>query len=187
MSQTKSRRRINVEAGLKWCPKCETRKPVDAFGVQRGREDGLTGWCRMCRAARSRWRRANDPAKHRAEVAGRAEANRPMWAAKEAVRRAIKSGRVVKPASGTPCACGRVEPLEAHHHMGYSHEHRLDVVWRCRSCRAATDAQLRASEVVETMRDVLGLVIKDRSRPTLKPKAPRWASHGTDGVSAKVG
>lgn len=46
-------------------------------------------------------------------------------AAREAVRRAIRSGRLVR----LPCHCG-IEATEAHHHLGY--ERRLDVIWLCR-------------------------------------------------------
>lgn len=28
--------------------------------------------------------------------------------------------------------CGATEKVEAHHHLGYSREHRLDIEWRCR-------------------------------------------------------
>ena len=48
-------------------------------------------------------------------------------AAREAVRRAVRSGRLVR----VPCHCGNAQ-TEAHHHRGYG-EHRLDVMWLCRT------------------------------------------------------
>jgi hypothetical protein len=51
----------------------------------------------------------------------------PQRGAQERVRRAIRRG-VLTPA---PCHCGSLA-VEAHHHKGYDHAHRLDVVWLCR-------------------------------------------------------
>lgn len=33
----------------KRCPRCETVKPIDDFGVDRSRPDGRHGFCRACR------------------------------------------------------------------------------------------------------------------------------------------
>lgn len=161
--QRRQPKRVNTVAGMKWCPRCEERKAVDAFGVNRDRPDGLTGECRECRAERSRTRRAANPELHRADVRVRYAENPDRWKAKVAVSRAIARGALQKPEPGTPCHCGRVAPLVAHHHRGHAKEHWLDVVWCCRSCLAPTAIQL-------------------------KPVAPRWAKLGTHGVPArKVG
>jgi hypothetical protein len=37
--------------GGKVCPRCEERKPLDAFGVDRREKDGLYRACRACRAS----------------------------------------------------------------------------------------------------------------------------------------
>lgn len=59
--------------------------------------------------------------------------------ARQAVYRAIKAGRLVRPAACSSCGVdGRVQ---AHHHHGYAPEHRLDVVWLCPSCHVAADRQ----------------------------------------------
>lgn len=77
------------------------------------------------RAAKARWRArvANDP-DYRAR----------MYAV-QAVYRAVKAGRLVRPATCSSCGAGG--RIEAHHHHGYDVEHRLDVVWLCRPCHDA--------------------------------------------------
>lgn len=51
--------------------------------------------------------------------------------ARSAVNHAIRDGRLFKGC----CAEQNSEcdgPIQAHHHLGYDHEHRLDVIWLCR-------------------------------------------------------
>lgn len=55
------------------------------------------------------------------------------YAAHEAVRRAVKAGRLVRPASCSRCS-ERHYRIEAHHHQGYEPEHWLDVLWLCNRC-----------------------------------------------------
>lgn len=35
--------------GVKTCPKCKTEKPLDKFGENKARADGLTCWCKQCK------------------------------------------------------------------------------------------------------------------------------------------
>jgi len=177
-------KRVNVVAGMKWCPKCETQKPVEAFGVARTARDGRNAYCRTCRTSLGRqWRVTNADAA-RAEVRARHAANPALSRAKRAVQRALASGKIARPAPGTPCACGRVAALEAHHHLGHAREHWLDVVWCCRSCRALANATARAAEM--SVGEISPREIAARSRPTLKPVPPRWATHGPDSVASEV-
>jgi hypothetical protein len=46
-----------VADGEKWCRRCETTKPVDAFARNAGMPDGLQGHCRSCQAAAYRTKR----------------------------------------------------------------------------------------------------------------------------------
>lgn len=51
---------ITIQDGvleMKWCPKCETRKSIDDFGIDRSRADGTRCYCRSCYADMSRERR----------------------------------------------------------------------------------------------------------------------------------
>ena len=55
----------------------------------------------------------------------------------QAVHAAIRAGSLVRP---TRCSsCGAEGPTQAHHHNGYAPQHKLDVVWLCIPCHAATD------------------------------------------------
>lgn len=52
-----------------------------------------------------------------------------------AVKYAVKWGHLLKPE--TCSRCGLHGKIQGHHHNGYSQEHRLDVIWLCRSCHLA--------------------------------------------------
>jgi hypothetical protein len=49
-----------------------------------------------------------------------------------AVWYAVKTGKLVKPSICSKC--GGTKHIHAHHHNGYSPEHKLDVVWLCVDC-----------------------------------------------------
>lgn len=69
-----------------------------------------------------------------------ARMTRAIKRAQTAVLRAVRSGRIVKPAS---CErCGTVTDRLDAHHSDYSRT--LDVVWLCRSCHSAAHAAIRA-------------------------------------------
>lgn len=74
---------------------------------------------------------ANLAAKRRADPEYRAQ----LYAC-QAVYRAVKSGRLIRPAACPSCG-STSSKVEAHHHRGYAVEHRLDVVWLCRACHDA--------------------------------------------------
>lgn len=57
--------------------------------------------------------------------------------ARDAVRQAVKRGRLERPAVCS--ACRATCRAEAHHHLGYAREHRLDVQWFCKPCHIAAD------------------------------------------------
>lgn len=41
---------INIETGLKYCPRCEEEKEGDNSGSDTNRKDGLQCWCKTCRS-----------------------------------------------------------------------------------------------------------------------------------------
>jgi hypothetical protein len=43
---------------MKWCPRCERELELAAFPPNAGRRDGLSGYCRECRATYNREREA---------------------------------------------------------------------------------------------------------------------------------
>jgi len=50
-----------AENNKKYCPDCEQEKPLSAFGVARGRQDGLTFYCKECRNRKQRKKYHSDP------------------------------------------------------------------------------------------------------------------------------
>jgi hypothetical protein len=118
--------------GIKWCPRCSNYRSDDAFGFDLTRDDGLSGWCRACRAEGEKGRREDDRVSVNAATRARYRANPAKWKAKVTVARAIAKGLLSKP---TACPrCKRTRNIEAHHHLGYEREHWLDIEWRCRQC-----------------------------------------------------
>jgi hypothetical protein len=58
-------------------------------------------------------------------------------AARHAIEHGIRAGKIERP---TICnQCGKEGKTEAHHHLGYSPENRLDVVWLCGKCHSLAD------------------------------------------------
>lgn len=65
--------------------------------------------------------------------------------ARGAVLYAIHTGKLIK----LPCqVCGNPKS-EAHHYLGYSKEHRLDVVFLCRAHHVIADEEIKSSAPVE--------------------------------------
>jgi len=64
---------------------------------------------------------------------------RQQRCAKEAVQRAVRIGRLTRPSACEQC--GAPAPLQAHHYLGYAHEHWLDVQWLCVQCHTAAHAK----------------------------------------------
>lgn len=59
--------------------------------------------------------------------------------ARDAIRRAIKRGRMVRPLECSKCGSGG--NIQAHHWKGYAKEFRLDVQWLCPRCHWLADAK----------------------------------------------
>lgn len=96
---------------MKRCRACRRRKPLAQFYPRHAR-------CKACYIPLQ-------------TVATRAyrKRNRSMWLARKAVERAVKRGRIVKPAKCAECpSTGRLEA----HHPNYAHP--LVIVWLCVMC-----------------------------------------------------
>lgn len=148
---------------LKACGACETVKPIDQFSRNRTRKDGRQNSCKACMAVRTKaWYRANKPRaaelqtrwreenrertrelqrNERAEdPAGRRERERRVREkhpekvnARQALRYAVRTGKVQKADS---CErCGQPSDRSLHgHHRDYSKP--LEVEWLCWECHA---------------------------------------------------
>ena len=136
---------------MKYCAGCNADRDDSLFGRDASKEDGMTHKCRACNAAYQKARRvaaaASMPVSWKKKTANMAEymkewkkanpgyvtqkkkewyaKNRDRLRVREAVKYALKSGKLVK----TAChVCGK-DNVEGHH-PDYSRP--LDVVWLCR-------------------------------------------------------
>lgn len=141
-------RRELAALGLKKCSQCKTDKPLAVFGQRPDRPGGARSHCKECEHARNRqWRLANIDyvrAKGRERAAaGKASKVAPhKHAAHEAVHRALKTGRLVRPASCS--CCGRSGVRIEGHHDDYAKQ--LEVVWLCGNCHALAHARHDAAQ-----------------------------------------
>ena len=140
----------------KMCLKCKTNKPSEAFGKNRSRQDGLQDWCKECSREYRKTKRCQvSKRKYWRSEKGK-EAKREYYQtpigktinqnqtkrrhrlypertyARQAIQRAIKSGKMTRPDTcsvcGVPC-----EPVG--HHRDYSKP--LEVIWVCGICHSA--------------------------------------------------
>jgi hypothetical protein len=141
----------------KTCGRCKETKPASEFHKARSRPDGLNWACKSCHAKYNResdarhrekraaadadWRRRN-PEKAAASRQKSLDANPAKKRATDAVFKAIKSGRLVRP--GSCSECGRAASLEAHHD---DYHRQLEVRWLCHLCHSALHAALRRETI----------------------------------------
>lgn len=114
--------RAKVAQGLKWCTGCKLWKMREEYGADKSRGDGLAARCTACRRVKSRAARVGGPPDQRTATL-----------ATEAVRKAVRQGRLA-PIRSLKCRdCGKVA-RHYHHHLGYARTHWLDVIALCVGC-----------------------------------------------------
>lgn len=135
----------------KRCPRCKDVKPLDGYHRNRKHSDGHHDTCKACRklaaqdwseekreAARRAVRKSHSTPEFRArDVEYKREyQRRPDVKAKHRARNAVKdallSGRIVRPTACTTCN-SEGGTLDAHHP---DYNRPLDVFWLCRPCHA---------------------------------------------------
>jgi len=131
---------------MKKCFKCHHLKPLNEFYRHPRMADGHLNKCIACarvdvrinRALRDEKyldydrRRASRPERRRRAAERQRELRRrhpEREAAYRAVARAIRSGRLVRPAECP--GCGEAKPVHAHHE---DYQRPLDVTWLCPRC-----------------------------------------------------
>jgi recombination endonuclease VII len=67
--------RWRAPEGMKWCPKCETTKPLEAFGSNKAMYDGKQNYCKPCAVAVVTASRTKNPTAHRRSSKAWREAN----------------------------------------------------------------------------------------------------------------
>lgn len=123
------------------CSRCKRRKSPKKFSR---RAEGYQSYCKPCMVE------YRDEPEHKSKQRGHERRHngtadgRQKVAARRAVRRAIKAGRLVRPTKCPEPGCQTPhEPIEACHDNGYTKPHWEDIVWRCRACHRARDMRNR--------------------------------------------
>lgn len=128
--------RLNL--GLKWCGLCRAWQPLEGFGVDRSRGDGLASACIESRRAKAR--ADYTPRTHLSK--GRSFVPARDGDKKQARRRVnyfVEAGLIPAP-NELPCVdCGHEWELggvrhEYDHHLGYAAEHHERVEALCSRC-----------------------------------------------------
>jgi hypothetical protein len=91
--------------------------------------------CKACHAKRSRAKKYDSSHRTKRWRAKNREHYRTVRAARDAVRYALRTGRLQKPKECQGCGISG-QRLEGHHFNGYTHENRLMVWWLCPLCHA---------------------------------------------------
>jgi len=140
----------------KRCCHCNEFKPISEFWKNRSAADGLQYRCKACQAAATHACQTTERGRalcriralaHQKTAKGRASAERQrirqrdtgMSKARDAVKFAVRTGKLPR-VSTLSCPCGK-QAQHYHHHLGYSREHRLDVLPLCAVCHKAADAK----------------------------------------------
>lgn len=143
-----------ASVSVKFCPVCQTTKPVTDFYRCKSFRDGLDRRCSLCsKASRDQYRQTSagkeahrleskrfrktpkGVAIHRAGSARYYAKNKtsPLLRSRQAIRRAINSGKI--PSARTlKCTHCDKQADGYHHHLGYERKHWLDVIPLCDLC-----------------------------------------------------
>lgn len=146
---------------MKKCFRCGSDKPLDDFYTHKGMKDGHVNKCKECtradvrenRSARADYYRAYDRQRYddagmRGEPNGCSPDSRQRWNRENKnkknchgkVRRAIKSGAIIKPSCCSECgATGRLNA----HHDDYSRP--LAIRWLCCQCHGKAHKKMNRS------------------------------------------
>lgn len=130
---------------MKQCSRCRETKPTSEFHKDKGRSDGLSGWCKPCRIKSIRIAEAKRPKppytprsrqperiRERTKKRNYRAAHPERVKAALKVQRALQSGKLA-PATESFCfVCGN--PAQHLHHMDYSKP--LEVIPVCKSCHS---------------------------------------------------
>lgn len=144
----------------KICSRCKAAKSFDLFHRHKGRKDGLNSHCKACEKVRfkaiyesspklrvvtaqraKKWGQENRPARLQIEKRRNAK-NKQKWPEKHKARAAVHARvyRGTMPAPSTLlCVECNGEAAHYHHHKGYAHEMRYEVVPVCAACHYVLD------------------------------------------------
>lgn len=100
---------------IKYCPSCETTKPVDSFGKTYSTKSGRAGWCKSCTSEKNKAYR-----KREADLVSAANAirrlqkdgNSPPWITPDDNRHFYKSAKELTESTGIKHAVDHIDPLK---------------------------------------------------------------------------
>jgi site-specific DNA-methyltransferase (adenine-specific) len=169
---------------------------IIVLGTLPGRHGTEPRWCQVCKAVfwpaytarktcSDRCRKAeyrNRTSPGMSQIQGRKRGQekgypKPMtteqYEAYKAVRRALRTGELVRPVNCEQCGETEIVGSHAHHPNGYSPEHALDVIWLCRLCHN----RAHSTQLAEARR---------RRRAKTPPLPPRPDPVRTDPVQIEL-
>lgn len=113
---------------MKLCSHCRLEKPLDAFGKNRTRKDGLHNFCRQCLSVIDYKRKPSESTREKARQRSATRVIDPKKrAAKHVLQAAVRAGRIKRwPVCAVP-ECTRTK-VEGHH---ADYDNHLGVTWLC--------------------------------------------------------
>lgn len=111
-------------SSTKVCRRCKVERNKEDFPKKLASKDGKQPYCSFCSTARTSPYRTKNPKKHAERVLIWMKSNPEKVRAHAAVRRAVKTGKLVK---GGCVDCG-MERVHAHHD---DYSKPLEVLWLC--------------------------------------------------------
>lgn len=138
------------------CLVCGGVFPWDHFVIDPRYVSGRGSECLVCKRKRDRERHRRryqtlDRERERQRVKNRKRSPDPQrWRARSALKRAIKKGIVVRPATCEHCGATGVR-IQGHHH---DYMKPLDVWWLCQPCHGAAHRSQSAALALKSERDV---------------------------------
>lgn len=146
--------KATVENNLKLCYECNQMLPINHFGKDCSKKDGLNIRCKKCyndlrrdanREYQREWRDNNH--EHVNQYSREYYQNNPdkyhqkLFAMR--LNAAVYTGKIIKPDNCT--LCHSTENIQGHH-PSYEPGRELDVIWVCTLCHAKIHIQLRHEE-----------------------------------------
>ena len=135
---------FNVDGtATKRCPHCALLKPLTKFARDSSKSDGVTSWCKECRARKRRQNRATG-AKEKSYIQDPVKVK-----AKEIIRFAIDNGLIARP---DKCDMCHRECTPEGHHPNYNKPYL--VYWLCKDCHAFVHSRTE-DEIIDRIADYL--------------------------------
>lgn len=122
--------RWRAPEGQKWCPGCQTTKPIESFGNNKKNRDGKQNYCKPCAVSKVTASRHKDPTSHRESSKRWAKANPERHADNNARwRYGVEHGAyaaLLTKQNGRCAICGTTEPGGRANRFHFDHCHTIE-------------------------------------------------------------